>query len=80
MVPIFKMEGAHMRRGEREMWVHTEGKTAVSKLLYPGEAAALLGRGDKLSRSEEETEACFMLVFISFVGVYFSDCGQVPDK
>ena len=69
-----------MRSGEREMWVNTEGKTAVSKLLYPGEAAALLGRADKISRSEEEREACLMLVFISFVGVYFSGCGQLPDK
>ena len=50
-----------MRRGERELWVNTEGKTAVSKLLYPGEAPALLGRADKISRSEEEREACWML-------------------
>lgn len=69
-----------MRRREREMWLNTEGKTAVSKLFYPEEAAALLGRADKISRSEEEREECLMLVFISFVGVYFSDCGQVPDK
>ena len=65
------------------MRVNTEGRTAVSKLLYPGEEAALLGKADKISRSEEEREGCLalVLVFISFVGVvYFTNCGQVPDK
>lgn len=63
--------------------MNTDGKTAVSMLLYPREEAALLVKADELSRSEEEREGCLVLVLvlISFLRVfYFTKCGQISDK
>lgn len=56
-------------KGEKELWVNTEGKTAVSKLLYPGEAPSWEGLMNIRSEERRPGSAGVLFLLLEFISV-----------